>query len=802
MAVAQPAEAHEAGAARQQADAARRAAELAIMTTLGHESVQVAEARVRNSLLLPGAGGYRRPTSAYFQRGSERQLDIAMPGSEKLLLSHESFIRPHLEKAVHLPSPFRNGTGNVRPELKAAVEYVASFDGDGAALARDRCRRLEAFREIADSLQAVEAELAAQRSPQADECLDGRARSAAIHAALLACDYPDTGFVRDQLLGFPCIGDYPDAGVFRCCERPATKTFDELDHIAHNAAVRARLRERWRSESEQTRSDMREISAQTYSHVKAGLEHGPFTEEQMNGMFGEGKWRALEAFAVHQGVNDDGTVKVRRCENARAASTNDCLASHDTITTEDPSLPIVITALFAEAYAPRRCPPMQHGTDDVEKAYKRMASAHPQATVFAIYDVRVRDVRFFTLPGHNFGLRAAVISWNRHSTLAAFLARCLFGVCTGGYFDDYDTCEPVWAGSSGKQMLRELHAMMGVPLSEEKDIAMAPANPFLGVISDLRRAAEGLVVVRSKPSRVAKLTVMIEEALACSRLGDRALELFGKLEYLTISACCHRIGRAALSTLREWHKANRRRRPSGVELSPEVELALEFFLFLLPRLPPRHILLRQRERAPLVVYTDAMYKTSTRLGRIGVVVYDPEASARGEPSYRHASAVVPPEVYDALLPRVQQVTVLEALGALTAITTFPEAFRGREVIHFIDNTGAMFNLANGYSGQTDMAMITHIFNAACAALGADVWFEWVPSAANIADLPSRGEFELLQELGSVEGEVVWPDLRSGWKAALEAAFDAYAPRPSRGSKRARAEVALAVSREKRARAAD
>ena len=41
----------------------------------------------------------------------------------------------------------------------------------------------------------------------------------------------------------------------------------------------------------------------------------------------------------------------------------------------------------------------------------------------------------------------------------------------------------------------------------------------------------------------------------------------------------------------------------------------------------------------------------------------------------------------------------------------------------------------------------------CAAAGTQVWFEYVPSGANIADLPSRDDFELLAELGSVPFDI-------------------------------------------------
>ena len=45
-----------------------------------------------------------------------------------------------------------------------------------------------------------------------------------------------------------------------------------------------------------------------------------------------------------------------------------------------------------------------------------------------------------------------------------------------------------------------------------------------------------------------------------------------------------------------------------------------------------------------------------------------------------------------------------------------------------------------------VSRMAHFFHAIAAALEANVWFEYVPSAANIADLPSRGEFEKLVEL--------------------------------------------------------
>ena len=51
-------------------------------------------------------------------------------------------------------------------------------------------------------------------------------------------------------------------------------------------------------------------------------------------------------------------------------------------------------------------------------------------------------------------------------------------------------------------------------------------------------------------------------------------------------------------------------------------------------------------------------------------------------------------------------------------------------------------------------------------LGSRVWFSWVPSKANIADLPSRNEFSLLQELGSDFFDPRLPAAGASWRDVL------------------------------------
>ena len=58
--------------------------------------------------------------------------------------------------------------------------------------------------------------------------------------------------------------------------------------------------------------------------ASAGLRGAPFTEEQVDAILGKGEWHPLMGFGVVQGVRADGSIKVRRCDDAAASGSNDC----------------------------------------------------------------------------------------------------------------------------------------------------------------------------------------------------------------------------------------------------------------------------------------------------------------------------------------------------------------------------------------------------------------------------------------------------------------------------------------------
>ena len=117
---------------------------------------------------------------------------------------------------------------------------------------------------------------------------------------------------------------------------------------------------------------------------------------------------------------------------------------------------------------------------------------------------------------------------------------------------------------------------------------------------------------------------------------------------------------------------------------------------------------------------------------------------------------------------------LEALAAIAAYSTYPKVIAGRKVIHFVDNPVALSALVHGYAKKPELAKSVNVFYLQMIALRARIFFsEYVPSKANIADLPSREAFtELRLELrglsvrGSAPDRLVVPSVGS-LKSPLE-----------------------------------
>jgi hypothetical protein len=177
-----------------------------------------------------------------------------------------------------------------------------------------------------------------------------------------------------------------------------------------------------------------------------------------------------------------------------------------------------------------------------------------------------------------------------------------------------------------------------------------------------------------------------------------------------------------------------------------------------------------------LVWSDAMYTAradavtmgdvigyETGLGYVAVDIEEVRKTA--------ACRTCPQEILRSMLPKMTYIGQLELIAILLPYWSEPERFAGRDVIHFVDNTSAIYCAIKDYSKSPDSARIVHCIHAILVAFDINVWFEYVPSKENISDGPSRGACELVTNLGFKFVEGMLPaaaDLFSvvrSWRAA-------------------------------------
>jgi hypothetical protein len=319
-------------------------------------------------------------------------------------------------------------------------------------------------------------------------------------------------------------------------------------------------------------------------------------------------------------------------------------------------------------------------------------------------------------------------------------------------------CEPTVCVDSGQLAMRRLHELLGVPFSDVKHVIAEESNIFLGVVSDFSELpSEGMVSMRVCPERRERLIETLQDAINSQILEPREAEsLDGKLLFVMLSVYGV-VGRAALAALRSHARG------VSSEVTPSLMVALEFLhdfmyespVFRVPALPP--------VECPVLVWSDAMFtRGDKRLAipeagceaGLGFVVYSPYTGA-----FVHAEEQMPPSTLARLFkPHEQYIGILECWAAAAVATSVPELLRDRLVIHFIDNQGSLHNMLTAKSRDFDSARIVHGAASALMRLNARVWYEYVPSDANIADLPSRSEWSFVERLASKRVPFVAPTL--------------------------------------------
>jgi hypothetical protein len=677
---------------------------------------------------------------------------------------------------------------SLSPELECATRYTFQHARNGT-LAATRRAAATAWTATCESLRDYSVAIIKRHAPAYGHIIMADTNVACMAANMDALDYRDRDLVRQLTMGFDLVGcPVPDSRTYRPSLPTAERVAECREQLAemHDTRAAANWRSRLADMTRQRAIRDPEAAQAVWDATKKeqlrGLIRGPFESVQslrqhLQRITGHDKpiW-PLPRFARWQG----GTKGYRAIDDGKLSGTNRAAAMLETIVCPyfhfTLSVAREVDRLSREAG--QAVPRMNVALHDLTAAYRFLLNSQPHMAVWPA--VRAGKVVWFYMPGHPFGCVSSVMSFNRHAESIAVVARSL-GVPTEHYYDDFILPDVIAGGDTAAALLEAVVAGLGdgkplgtplprhsFSLDEKKKQAAASINVVLGVETDLTNA--GYVIFRATASRRHAILEMWRAARAAGRLTSAmASSLLGKLGF-ALTATFGRVGRAATLAL-----VQRVHYDTDESFTPALEQAHDFFEALLgerpdgtPRLPDMKAPTRGTGRQPLLVYTDASFSRkrnreeceehSDIISRLGFVLHDPEAwddqlQRRGVTLY--ADAVPSVGVLSTFSPNLKTyISQLEALAALTVFTAerkWRDAgidLRGRTVNFFIDNTAALSAYVNGYSASTDMARMSNMLWLLVAGMRTRPFFEYVPSLSNIADLPSRASYELLERLGA------------------------------------------------------
>ena len=707
---------------------------------------------LRESMVSGCAGTYVRPTA---RPGAGPRASggtpLVMPPEDRLV-AVEADKAEHALQASMLPFPRAHLTASASADLRAAVRFAVA---NRAHLPAVRSAAVSSAEAVAASLSGMSTWLAGLAAGSPHEHLVQGVHLAFIAAWCDAAEWPDVDFVRNWVFGFPIVGDIPDSGLFRPQETPASSppsTFSPAANTEWTDEVLRRVTASARSATGDSERVLRAVHAQTRKEACKGYIKGPLTRGQLNAKFVRNKYRVMVRFGIEQGP--DGQRKVRAIDNAKASLSNAVSSTHETIVCITFEFAGVVAALVLEECIAIGIEMLEMAVsfEDLTAAYRFVPTSQPQFTVFCVWrftnGLSRPGPEFYYVPGHNFGMVSSVLNFNRFPKLMVAMARSLLALPVDQYFDDYCLTDLKTAGDSGQVALQRLHLLVNRPLDKGKRQLMADARVGLGVNIDVSRVrSEWALVVSTKWHRCLSILTMLREARRTNHLTPAvASTVYGKLGFV-FTAVYGRVGRAASQPLVEriWN-------PDTMEFTPAMRHMLLFYEALLPNLPPLRVSLHDDGEPPIVVYTDASYQRDRDGGHhayMGYQIIDPangmvDENSRpvidyeGGPLILHRGRPLSAAEMEAFATDKKTLIMQAEIAAATWVYySNVELFRGRRVIHFIDNTGALSAMLHGYARKLDCARMVNSFHLLIATLRLNVYFEWVPSEANPSDLPSR-----------------------------------------------------------------
>jgi hypothetical protein len=640
----------------------------------------------------------------------------AASGGRCLLPYHLSPL-DHFFCASALPSPLSFESA-VPDDLDFALRLTVSLGFEARAWRRSKLRQLKAILSGSSDLRQIfenhRSETSARVSSHVNlDCVD---------LLRYSIQWPDCHILELAGHGGRLVGFLPKTFVFR--EGDVSPELSPEELLASSAA--------WVDEIESRPPPSPDVADAVWAkseqeRTEKGFLRGWFSRAEMDLKFGRGAWRPLVRFAVLQSgkwrVIDNGrsslhNVSVNACERIHTTSTGAGVAA--------------LRRLRSHAGRPlsgdlEPC----LSTHDMTSAYRQIAVApeHLRFSVIAVYSPVSKSWVYGELDGLPFGVTPAVLEFNRVPAFLTAVCRRWLAIPVISFYDDFKITGVKAGKGSEDRCFQELVSLVGYRLDSSKHQPPDTTCTFLGTLETY--SPEGVLDVlalRPKPGRLEDITRDIRRVLDSGVISDGdAASLRGRLMHLS-GVCASRLGRSHLFAFDTVSA------PGQHDVGPDLRASLLFSLELFSLRPWRDVSLVDHS-GHVTVISDASYEVDDSgipTSRICYIIVDPECNTR-----RGAVFDVPIEFLNALNPRKNQIAVMEALGPILALIHEPELLSRRLVTFWLDNMSALSGFVSGSSSAADLGTLMFGTHLCLAMRSIRAWWEYVPSASNIADGGSR-----------------------------------------------------------------
>ena len=497
--------------------------------------------------------------------------------------------------------------------------------------------------------------------------------------------WPDHTCGEHLVFGFPGVGHCEWSGVFPRREvPPSTKVNPFAGAAQHNRDLLVSMR---------PGKDDRVILEKSLVDADKGFATQPMSHAELVTHLKGEEFRLIRRFVITQSTGKQRIIDDAAAGGQSEASTDENILGFCNALQPAHHLAALTSELVARGMPWPKDESVSSGGEDWPDAYRYtpMRPEESRACV-VVWWHQVRGIPVFQIYNSLLsGLPNAVTSFNRWSKFAQALVRRLLMMFFSMYFDDATMQDWESEAFHSQACVADLMQMLGSPWATQKSQSSAYIGDFLGLMHDVSRAEQGILLFRPRDSLVTKVLSIICIAREAGLHAGMASKLYGVANFIE-TGMYSRVGRAGLWAIKD------RQKECAWCITPAISLSFDLLSDLFKLKPQREYLLWKGLLRRALTASDAAYEGGK--GSAGFLsVIDP-----GKPEETRLGKVItlPASLYSLWGAKETYIAQLELLAVLVALIEVAGLVRGANTIWFIDNIAALMALVRGSSNSRSL----------------------------------------------------------------------------------------------------